>query len=112
MDEELEGFTKDVLDPGTSGKNVGGEAGGTGTFEMTVNHSKLLILISKYAQVALSADDQETWLRQLSLHVLIYEGAVIDMSHFRYEQSRHLLVLNLDAILTSTFADRDCGRTA
>lgn len=78
MDEELEGFTKDVLDPGTSGKAVGGDA--TGTFEMTVNHSKLLILISKYAQVALSADDQETWLRQLSLHVLIYEGEAISMT--------------------------------
>ena len=29
-------------------------------FRMTTNHSKLLILISKYAQCALSADDQET----------------------------------------------------
>jgi hypothetical protein len=38
---------------------------------MTVNHSKLLVLISKYAQVALTAEDQETWLRQLSLYVLL-----------------------------------------
>lgn len=29
------------------------------SFEMTVNHSKLLILISKYAQCALSAEDNE-----------------------------------------------------
>jgi len=84
VDEDLEGFTKDMLDPATSGKAVGGDTGGVGTFEMTVNHSKLLILISKYAQVALSADDQETWLRQLSLHVLVYEGIAAGQLDYDY----------------------------
>ena len=38
---------------------------------MTTNHSKLLILISKYAQCALSADDSETWIREVPLLVLM-----------------------------------------
>ena len=98
VDEELEGFTKDVLDPGTSGKAVGGDA--TGTFEMTVNHSKLLILISKYAQIALSADDQETWLRQLSLYVLIYEGEAISMTDSTHGGSRNATNARASATLS------------
>ena len=30
-----------------------------------VNHSKILILISKYAQCALTTDDHESWIRQV-----------------------------------------------
>ena len=41
------------------------------TFEMTVNHSKILILISKYAQCALTAEDHESWFRQLPLQVMV-----------------------------------------
>eukprot|EP00960_Hanusia_phi_P068830 766944-Hanusia_phi.AAC.2 len=47
------------------------------TFEMTVNHSKILILISKYAQCALAADDSESWLRQLPLQVMVHNLPVV-----------------------------------
>ena len=50
-----------------------GEAA-SAAFDMTVNHCKLLILISKYAQCALTAEDNESWIRQVPLWVLIYEG--------------------------------------
>ena len=53
-------------------------------FRMTTNHSKLLILISKYAQCALSADDSETWIREVPLLVLIYEGILADELNFDY----------------------------
>jgi hypothetical protein len=52
---------------------------GTGNvreFEMTVTHSCILILISKYAQCALTSDDHESWIRGLSLNVLINEMVV------------------------------------
>ena len=51
---------------------------------MTTNHSKLLILISKYAQCALSADDQETWIRETPLMVMVYEGIAADELNFDY----------------------------
>jgi hypothetical protein len=70
VDEDLDGFQKDAADPGAAAAMATKTDTGT-TFEMTVNHSKLLVLISKYAQVALTAEDQETWLRQLSLYVLL-----------------------------------------
>ena len=82
VDEELDGFTKDPTDPSVGGKKTAEVAGHT--FEMTVNHSKLLILISKYAQSALTAEDQETWLRQLSLYVLVYEGISVGQLDFDY----------------------------
>ena len=53
-------------------------------FRMTSDHSKLLILISKYAQCALSADDQETWIREMPLNVMIYEGIMAEELNFDY----------------------------
>jgi hypothetical protein len=75
VDEELEGFQKDSSHPPGSSTVMlpvplfnadrvfavtllswqgvkATDAAGQSTFEMTVNHSKLLILISKYAQVS------------------------------------------------------------
>ncbi len=43
-------------------------------FEMTPNHSKILILISKYGKTATADDPEESWIRQLPLTVMIYEG--------------------------------------
>ncbi len=43
-------------------------------FEMTPNHSKILILISKYGKTATAEDPEESWIRQLPLTVMIYEG--------------------------------------
>ena len=53
-------------------------------FRMTTNHTKLLILISKYAQCALSAYDQETWIREMPLFVLIYEGILAEKLSFDF----------------------------
>ena len=43
-------------------------------FEMTPTHSKILILISKYGKTATAEEPQESWIRQLPLNVLMYEG--------------------------------------
>ena len=49
-------------------------AGGEQAFRMTVIHSKILVLVSKYGQIALSESEPETWIRELPLLVLVYEG--------------------------------------
>eukprot|EP00960_Hanusia_phi_P028457 747419-Hanusia_phi.AAC.8 len=43
-------------------------------FKMTVIHSKLLILVSKYAQASTGTDVKETWIRELPLLVLCTSG--------------------------------------
>jgi|EP01043_Picozoa_sp_COSAG02_P024298 hypothetical protein len=40
--------------------------------EWTADHLKLLYLISQYAKVALSPDDNEGWIRKNQLIVLMY----------------------------------------
>jgi hypothetical protein len=46
-------------------------------FEMSLNHSKILILISKYAKAVTTSSGKEgTWIRELPLSVMIYEGIV------------------------------------
>ena len=47
-------------------------------FEMTPNHSKILILISKYA-TASTGEKKESWIRELPLTVMIYEGITADI---------------------------------
>lgn len=81
VDEDL---NNDAGDPGGTAKGALQKNDAGATFEMTVNHSKLLILISKYAQVALTVDDQELWLRQLSLYVLLYEGIAVGQLDYDY----------------------------
>ena len=44
-----------------------------GAFKMTNVHCQLLVLISKYGQIPV-ADEPETWIRELPLLVLVYEG--------------------------------------
>ncbi|EKX41195.1 hypothetical protein GUITHDRAFT_142126 [Guillardia theta CCMP2712] len=67
-----------------------GEAA-SAAFDMTVNHCKLLILISKYAQCALTAEDNESWIRQVPLWVLIYEGIMKEVIQFDYAPCSVLL---------------------
>ncbi len=43
-------------------------------FEMTPTHSKILILISKYGKTASAEEPEESWIRQLPLTVMMYEG--------------------------------------
>jgi len=84
---------------------LGGEGeGDVREFEMTVTHSKILILISKYAQCALTSDDHESWIRQVPLFVLIYEGVIagsIDLDYapcsvlLSYEGASRRMFLNM-----------------
>ena len=41
---------------------------------LTTNQNRLLYMISLYTHPAQTADEQEGWLRKVSLHILIYEG--------------------------------------
>ena len=52
--------------------------------EWSIEHAKILYLMSKYAKAALSADDQEGWIRQIPLLVLLYEGIEAGSLDFDY----------------------------
>ncbi|EKX46364.1 hypothetical protein GUITHDRAFT_70770 [Guillardia theta CCMP2712] len=70
-----------------SHSNVDQHAGinqGPKVLEITANHSKLLVLISKYAQCALTADDPETWIREIPIMVYIFEGIQAEQLDFDY----------------------------
>eukprot|EP00961_Rhodomonas_salina_P157265 2117413-Rhodomonas_salina.2 len=69
----------------------GQDGGETIEFDLSVNHSKLLILVSKYAQCALTADDHESWIRQVPLYVMVYEGIVAGVIEFDYAPASVLL---------------------
>ncbi len=46
-------------------------------------HCKLLVLISKYGQMPV-ADEPETWIRELPLLVLVYEGITAGVFEMDY----------------------------
>ena len=50
---------------------------------MTNVHCKLLVLISKYGQMPV-ADEPETWIRELPLLVLVYEGITAGVFEMDY----------------------------
>lgn len=50
---------------------------------MTVVHSKILVLISKYGQISVN-DEPETWIRELPLQVLVYEGITAGVFEMDY----------------------------
>eukprot|EP01050_Picozoa_sp_SAG11_P027489 SAG11_NODE_6985_length_1214_cov_1.258296_1_plen_199_part_00 len=52
--------------------------------EWTNDHLKLLYMISKYAECALTPDDDEGWIRKNSLLVLMYEGIVAHVFDYDY----------------------------
>ena len=54
-----------------------------GAFKMTNVHCKLLVLISKYGQMPV-ADEPETWIRELPLLVLVYEGITAGVFEMGY----------------------------
>ena len=58
-------------------------AGGQEPFRMTVVHSKILVLISKYGQISVN-DEPETWIRELPLQVLVYEGITAGVFEMDY----------------------------
>lgn len=51
---------------------------------LTEDHCKLLYMMSKYARSAQSASEPESWIRQMSLLVLIYEGIVAGVLDYDY----------------------------
>ena len=54
---------------------------------MEYEHAKILYLMSKYAKAALSPEDQEGWIRQIPLLVLLYEGIEAGSLDFDYALS-------------------------
>lgn len=63
----------------------GEEATGKMVREMwPVNHVMLLYMLSKYATCALKHKDKETWIRQIPLLVLMYEGIAAGVLNFDY----------------------------
>jgi hypothetical protein len=50
----------------------------------TMNHMKLLYLISKYSHCAQSVHEKERWIRKLPMLVLIYEGIVQRVFEYDY----------------------------
>ena len=57
------------------------------TEEWSVNHCRVLYLISKYAQCATMINRKESWIRQLPLNVMLYEGIVAGVLDFDYAPS-------------------------
>ncbi len=68
-------------------------------FEMTPNHSKILILISKYGKTATADDPEESWIRQLPLTVMIYEGITAGAIDCDYAPKS--LIISSDGLLLS-----------
>ena len=52
--------------------------------EWTFNHTRLLYLVSLYAKCARSPSDNEGWVRQVPLSVMMYEGIVAGALDFDY----------------------------
>lgn len=57
----------------------------------SLNHAKLLYLVSKYAVTALSVDEEESWIRNVPLLVLVYEGIVGGVLDFDYAPQSTLI---------------------
>ena len=57
----------------------------------TMNHLKLMYLISRYSHFAQSVQDKERWIRKLPLLVLIYEGVVQKVFDYDYAPSSEVI---------------------
>jgi len=66
-DEDLEGDWQEFVD-----------------LRWSLNHVKLLYMISKYANPAKTVEDEESWIRSVPLLVMIYEGIVTGVLDFDY----------------------------
>ena len=71
-----------------------------GAFKMTNVHCKLLVLISKYGQMPV-ADEPETWIRELPLLVLVYEG--ITAGVFEMDYSPQCMTMSHTGVTRSMF---------
>ena len=52
--------------------------------KMTENHLKLIYLISRYGKCATTPEEEETWIREVPLQVLVFEGIVNEVFDFDY----------------------------
>ena len=59
--------------------------------EWSPEHAKILHLMSLYAKCALSADENESWIRSIPLLVLMYEGIVAGVIDFDYAPASMLI---------------------
>lgn len=60
----------------------------------TVDHAKTLFLVSKFAKAAASAEDAESWIRQIPLLVMLYEGVTAQVLDFDYAPASVLISQN------------------
>jgi len=66
-------------------------------YRLSFEHAKLLYLVSHYARSSKSDEQPETWMRELSLDVLIYEGICAGKLDFDYAPvSRQYLYMDED----------------
>ena len=59
--------------------------------EWSKEHAKVLYLMSKYAVCAVTAEDTESWIRQIPLLVLLYEGITAGKLDYDYAPSSTLI---------------------
>jgi len=71
-------------DDGGDEQNLEGDWQEYATVRWTLNHARLLYMISKYAVPAKSIEDDESWIRQVPLLVMIYEGIVMGILDLDY----------------------------
>jgi hypothetical protein len=62
--------------------------------EWSEQHAKILHLMSLYAKCALTASDNESWIRNIPLVVLMYEGIVAGVIDFDYAPCSVLITQN------------------
>lgn len=62
--------------------------------EWSIDHAKLLYMLSKFAKCALHATDVESWMRQIPLYVLLYEAISAGVLDYDYAPSSQLISAN------------------
>jgi len=70
-------------------------------YRLSFEHAKLLYIISFYARAAKNEDQDESWIRQPALNVLIYEGIVAGKLDFDYAPvSRNVIYMGSESLGT------------
>mmetsp|Transcript_10807 Transcript_10807/g.26463 ORF Transcript_10807/g.26463 Transcript_10807/m.26463 type:complete len:893 (+) Transcript_10807:104-2782(+) len=72
-------------------EHMDGEWQTFGDVRWSLNHAKLLYLIHKYAVTAQSLEEEETWIRNVPLLVMVYEGIVAGVLDFDYAPQSTLI---------------------
>jgi hypothetical protein len=94
MYRDLKGKLQSAADRGNKrdeDDNVEGDWQNFDDVLWSVNHAKLLYLISKYAVTAQTVEEEETWIRMVPLLVMVYEGIVAGVLDFDYAPQSTLI---------------------